>query len=401
MSAVVFTLTAANLGLYFTLLGYFPWFRDMLPGVLAAQLLGPAACALACLVWRKRPKLRFIFAPLPPLALLLASGPQQMLLLAPAILYPEMILFSARFSASYWEYNNHARSAGVVLLLLLLFSQTPNARLLPVIFGTGTLILGAFTLRQLRFGAETGPKQKLLELLSLCSLTAAAWLVARALTGMRQIFLWLTERVFYPIGLLIQRLAAWLSEFTSLARQDQTGSEGPPTPEPTLMMPEQAMEFQELPPADEAVSGAALFRPILVVLGIAACVIAVWLVVFLYRRLRDSRTDEIREDRENLQTEAEEGRGRVPGETERRSNRRKIRRVYEKYLKLLQRRAFVRQSQDSSQEILVKTRSISAEEPAAALRQLYIQARYRPDAVITGAQVREAKRLLRRIKEEN
>ena len=394
MSTVIFALVGANLGLYFTLLSYFPLFSDMLPCVLAAQLLGPGACALGCLCYRKRPALRFVLALLLPLALLLARSPQQMLLLAPAILYPEMILLGARFSVSYWAYSNHARCTGFILALLLLFSQTLINRLLPVLFGTGTLILGIFALRQLRFGAETGPRQKLLELMSICSLPAGAWLASGLLARSKPLVRWLTERIFYPVGLLIQRLAELASRLAFRAVERQTGEVAMPTPAPTLMMPEQGREFQELPPADGVLGDEMLILPIL-----AVAVFAVILIIFLYRCLRNSRSEEKLERLEEQVTEADEGAARIPGEREWRTNRRRIRRVYEKYLRLLESRAFIRQAQDSSQEILEKTRTISAEEAAETLRRLYIQARYQPGAVITGAQVREARRLLKKLQE--
>ena len=268
-------------------------------------------------------------------------------------------------------------------------------RPLPVAFGTGSLVLSFFLLRQLRFGALTGPKQKCLELLSLCSIPAGVGCLTFLLTKTKPVVRWLTEHLFYPIGLLLQKLVDYVisQKLPFIPAEDPNLPS--PTPGPDGDLVEAPGAIGSMSPSHEPIGDKVGLLLILI-----AAVFAVWLIVSCYRRLRDSYLYETAEEREDVRTEADSGIPRVPGVSERRSNRRKLRRIYEKYLKLLGQRHFHRQPQDSSQEIVEMTRRISAEEPAQALRELYIQARYQPDAAITGAQVRKARQLLRKLRED-
>ena len=133
---------------------------------------------------------------------------------------------------------------------------------------------------------------------------------------------------------------------------------------------------------------------------VIAGILVLLLIVWIFFRLRANRATVTPGALTDEKTEADDGIVRLPGWIERGSNRRRIRRIYERYLKLLRSRNFFRQPQDSSQDIIEKTRRISAEEPAQALRRLYILARYDPDAAITNAQVREARKYLQMLKEE-
>ena len=120
MSIVIFTLTAANLLLYFAFASLNPPFAPALPGALAAILAGSAACTLGCLVSRKNPRFRFLFIPLPLLPLLLAPDILSLLHLVPAVVYPIVILAAGRFSVFYWDYRNHVLWSSCLLLLMLL-----------------------------------------------------------------------------------------------------------------------------------------------------------------------------------------------------------------------------------------------------------------------------------------
>lgn len=395
MTLLLFTLVGANVCLCLAFAGVFDVFPLMLRAAWAALLLGPAAVALGSLAARKNPALRFLFVLLPLPALLLTKSTTQLLLLLPAVIYPAAVLISARFTVSYLDYRNHFLWSGGVLILLIFTSQLHRPTVLPALFGTLSLVLSVFTLRQLRTGTRTGWKQRGLELLSLSALPAGLWLAVTLISKWREAGGWLAERVFYPLAWVFQQIVAFFDNLMSSHR-------------------EEALELLEETGTTETVTyGTEVYQPgglpqeaqpkieeklpyLLIPLGIAlAILVTVWLVYRLYR----SRSEDVLTERRDVGTEADTGPSRVPGEAERRGNRRKIRRIYEKYLKLLQHRSFRRQPQDSSGDILEKTRGLYAEEPAQALRELYILARYHPDAPITDAQVREAKGLLRQLRE--
>ena len=396
MTFLLFTLVAANLCLCLAFAAVFDVFPLMVRAAWAALLLGSAAVALGSLAARKNPILRFLFVLLPPLALLLTKSTTQMLLLLPAVIYPAAVLISARFTVSYLDYRNHFLWSGGVLILLIFTSQLHRPTPLPALFGTMSLVLAVFTLRQLRFGAQTGWKQRSLELLSLSALPAGVWLVLSLLSRGKEAAGWLAERVFYPLAWLFQQIIAFFDNLLAPHREEaQELLEETGTTEPYTFVSE---PYQ--PGGLPETSGAHIDEKIpyvLIPIGIALLIL---LTVWLIRRLRENRSEDVLEERTDRTTERDYGEVSVPSEAERRGNRRKIRRIYEKYLKLLQHRRFRREPQDSSEDILEKTRGLFAEEPAQALRELYILARYHPDAPITDAQVREARRLLRRLREE-
>lgn len=396
MTMLLFTLTAANLCLYFAFASVFDAFPFMLPAVGAALVSGPVAVACGSLAAKKNPALRFLFVLLPPLALLLTKGTTQLLLLLPAVIYPAAMLISARFTVAYLDYRNHFLWSCGVLLVIILISQMHKSSALPPILGTGALILGVFNLRQLRFSALTGWKQKSLELISLCALPVGIWLLVTLISRAREAAAWLVERVFYPVAWVFQIIIAFINGLLEPHMQEaQELLEETGTTE-TYTVVTEAYQPGGLPTGPKVDIGEKL-PAVLIPIAVAAAIV---LVVWLARRLRATRSEEVLTERVENRAEADAESSRVPKEAERRSNRRKIRRIYEKYLKLLQHRRFYRQPQDSSEEILEKTRNLSAEEPAQALRELYILARYHPDAPITDVQVREARRLLRQLREE-
>ena len=395
MTLLLFALVAANLSLCLAFASAFDIFPQMLRAAWAALLLGPTAVALGSLAARKDPALRFLFVLLPPLALLLTKSTTQLLLLLPAVIYPTAALISARFTVSYLDYRNHFLWSSGVLILLILTSQLHKPTPLPALFGTMSLVLSVFTLRQLRFGAQTDWKQKSLELLSLSALPAGAWLLLSLISRWREAGGWLAERVFYPLAWLFQQIIAFFDNLlSSHSEEAQELLEETGTTEPYTFVSETyrpgGLPQEAQPKIEEKLPY------VLIPLGVALLIL---LTVWLVRRLRENRAEDVLDEQTDQHTERDFGEARAPSEAERRGNRRRIRRIYEKYLKLLQNRSFRRQPQDSSEDILEKTRGLYAEEPAQALRELYILARYHPDAPITDAQVREAKRLLRKLRE--
>ena len=395
MTLLLFTLIAANLCVYFAFASLSGEVLQMLPAVLAILALGPTACVCGSLAARKNPLLRFVFLLLPPLALLLTRNAVQALLLAPAVLYSVGVLIAGRFKVTYQTQREHFLWSGALLLLVLFIAEIIEPMLTPVLFTIADLILGAFTLRQLRFGSLIGWKQKGLELISVCVLPAGAGVLVLFLYKLLEKGGWLINRLIYPLVWLYEQFyEAFHRVYLFLEDNIETETE-------TTMATAETSAFvtaEERPPRVSNLPDIEL-KQTLIVLGIfLAAALAIYLTVLIIRRLHDTRTDESLGERIDLETEIDEGTAQIPSEAERRTNRRKIRRAYEKYLKLLQRRRFTRQPQDSSQDILEKTRKLSGEEPAKALRELYILARYHPDALITDAQVREANRLLRQLR---
>lgn len=397
MSFVVFTLTASGLCLYFAFAAGIKGYAAMYLAALAAVLLGSAACACGCGAARRDPRLRFLFAPLPLLALLLIHGWVQALILAPAVAYSEAILFSGRFKVSWLSFRNHIIWSGFAFLGFLLIQILVDGNVIPAtLCGTVSLVLGVFSLRQLRFGVKTGPKQRALELLGVSAVPAVVGLLLLLVRHVGEIINWLGKRVFYPMGQLVMGAAELLKSASSeeIASETETATE---TVESTAAATEATMS----PPKPVPPGGENVDKIVVAILLLAFTAVMICLIIWIIRRLRETRTEEEPEAWKQPETGDDGNNVRAKEKTERYSNRRRVRRSYAQYLELLQKRSFSRRPQDNSEDILEKTRELTSEEPAEALRALYIQARYDPESELTGAEVREARRLLKELREKD
>ena len=399
MTFAIFTLTASSLCLYFAFATGFDAFASMRAAALAAVVLGSLACACGSAAAKRDPRLRFLFVLLPPLSLLLTHSGIQALIIAPAVLYPTAILLSARFAVSHSNLRNHILASGLFLLFFLLIQYLIENDVVPaLIFGTVSLILGFFTLRQVRFGVKTAPKQKALELLSLSAVPAATALLLALIANVSTIINWLGKQVFYPVAkmvvgavelvfLLVPPPEGFFDETeTATETVSSTGETQAATMSPA----------KPVPPGGDHIDQVTLAILMLIFAAVLVC-LAIW----IYRRLRETRTEKELDAWTQPKTENDGNNVRVQEKPERYSNRRRVRRSYEQYLELLRQRRFNRRPQDNSEDILEKTRKLTPEEPAEALRRLYIRARYDPESELTGAEVREARRLLKELREKD
>ena len=399
MSFVVFTLTASGLCLYFAFAAGIKGYAAMYLAALAAVLLGSAACACGCGAARRDPRLRFLFAPLPLLALLLIHGWVQALILAPAVAYSEAILFSGRFKVSWLSFRNHIIWSGFAFLGFLLIQILVDGNVIPAtLCGTVSLVLGVFSLRQLRFGVKTGPKQRALELLSVSAVPTVLGLFLLLARYVGEILNWLGVRVFYPLGQMVMGTVE-LVRFLfpppeGYEAETETATEAVAS---TAGATEATMSpAKPVPPGGENVD-----KIVVAILLLAFTAVMICLIIWIIRRLRETRTEEEPEAWKQPETGDDGNNVRAREKTERFSNRRRVRRSYEQYLELLRKRRFNRRPQDNSEDILEKTRALASEEPAEALRTLYIRARYDPESELTGAEVREARRLLKELREKD
>ena len=393
MSLVIAALTMANLCLYFAVLCLTPYWPLNLWLTLGIILTLSASCGLACLA-RKKTALRLACCVLPLLALLFARTTVQLLWIAPAVVYAELMILSSHFSVSYWSYRLHYLWSSCVMLALLvvgLVAETPMSRSFPL--ALSALILGCFTLRQLRFGAETPLTQKALELASLAVVPAAVGLIAGLVGYGRIAMRWLLEWVFYPIFWLVQK---GVEALIALFGQVQAPPEPlePVTEEP-FVMPEEIIipEEHEVLPTQPIVRRDLRWL-VRLALILAAATLVTYLIWRFYRYLKDHAGEESKEE-PRITSQAEQP---LPRSGEALSNRRRLRRIYGRYLRLLQKRGFVRRGHDTSQEILERSQDLAPEASAEALRALYIQARYSAGPV-SSQQVQEARRLLRQLRE--
>ena len=388
MSLVIGTLVAANLSLYFAVLGMTRYWRVSPWVTLAVVFLCSAACALSSLL-QKRRFARFLPALVPFACLLLVHRQAEYGCLIPALAYTQFILLTGRFQVSYWSYRLHYLwSSCVAILLLIIGLVARSSMVLAIPMTLLALVLGCFTLRQLRYGTGTTLSQKALELGALLAVPGAAALLAFFVRYGRLAAALLLERVFFPLFWLLQKL---LEGFIALFGK----IEPPPEPlmpadEEPFVMPEEVLVPQESEaiPMGSAPPDLNWLGRLLLILILTA--LTLLLVYGIYRYLRRRRP--AGEDAEDLAFMPEEGIGATAVELP--SNRRRVRRIYAKYLKLLQNRGYIRRSRDTSKDVLDATPDLA--EPAAAeeLRRVYLRARYSSGS-ISARDVQEARRCLR------
>ena len=119
------------------------------------------------------------------------------------------------------------------------------------------------------------------------------------------------------------------------------------------------------------------------------------LLILLTRALGSRRTEPDRtETVSQLQPKAKEK------QPSRYSNRSKLRKVYRDFLKAEKRKGHKLFSYHTSQDILDDLKPGGDSEAAAKLRQIYLSARYDPEAAVTPEQVQAAKTALRQYKSD-
>ncbi len=388
MSLVIGALVAANLSLYFAVISMTRFWRVSPWMTFLCMLLCCSACAFSCLL-QKRRLLRFLPALLPFACLLLVRHTAEYACLVPALAYTQFVLLTGRFHISYWSYRLHYLWSSCVAILLLIIGLVARSSMrLAFPLMLLALLLGCFTLRQLRYGTQTTISQKALELGALLAVPGAAALLASLVGYGRTAAGWLLERVFYPLFWLLQKaLEGFIAIFGKL--------EPPPEPlmpatEEPFVMPEEVLVPQEteLVPNDPVPPDLSWLGRLLLILAVTA--LAAFLVWRICRYLRRRRPA----DREADDLLFTPEKGVAAPAMELPSNRRRVRRTYAKYLKLLQNRGYIRRSRDTSLDVLDATPDLA--EPAAAeeLRWVYLRARYSSKS-ISAQDVQEARRCLR------
>ena len=154
---------------------------------------------------------------------------------------------------------------------------------------------------------------------------------------------------------------------------------------------------EEMPPLIEMLQENPLVAPVdsvpwwLVILIVGILSFALWKMLSVYTRT--SPVTVKAGVRGTTQIEA------MAKPKDRRSPREKVRRCYRDFLKWMEHKGFEREAYHTSEDILAAASQMVSPQAAAALRQVYIAARYNEEAVITEEQVREARKALKELKE--
>lgn len=399
MSIWMFLKVFSDLCVIFALLGAFPQVivyhsSLMLPAILCAFGAGVAAG----LQNSGRDHLRWLGAVFPALALYLARTTGEFAIVLPAAAYTTLVILRGQLQLEYYSFRhsfrNSLRIVGIWYVLLCIFAfleETPvqNAALIReeavLRFGLIHCCAGILLQRQLRLGGDTVAKGSYLQLAGMIVGTGSV--VAAFLTAMPVLRKGLAA-VFQAALFAAMSLAAAVYE--SFVEVDYVGmnkalEEARADSEVMSVAPNWAEIIPQQPQVAEKEPS---YWWLILVAAAAVAAAILMLRSFGKKRVRISTEETV----QRIDTPER------PQKDARRTNRGKVRHCYREYLRYEQKRGLRLQRYDTSGDVLEKSAAASDKTAAAALRQIYLQARYDETGEITRDQAETAKALLKKIR---
>lgn len=392
MTLIPGTRIAADFAMFYTLVLLLP---VRVGGVLMAGLLLLSALALSLAeAAGERTFLRCLCALLPPVYLLIPASKLEYGLLAPAALYAIALILTGQVWSDTWTRERHVKFSLPFELLFLVIGcsvwRDRNWELLT--WGTVYFIFGIYYMHQLRLGAGVSLSGRLRDLAWVSVLPVSSALVVGAIFGGWKPIGKAVIFLVTGVGMVMQPMVEAVSHLYFRLESSPYQRDIPP-----IVVSE--TEFVEtLPPETNPEILGEITIPPQLFWGMAAIAVLVILGLLLLYLFRLSRRPTLSQG-ESRWTEAVEG--FTPAAEEPRkvsSNRRKIRKTYSNYLRLLQSRGLFRRTADTSQDILTASAPYASPAPGKKLRDIYIRARYHTDIPVSEEDVQEAAKILREIK---
>ena len=393
--------------IFFGLLGCCPSLLPYSYPLLIPALICGTSAALSSLLRDKDRKLPgYLCACLPLLSLLMADGWREMLILIPAILYTAAIILRGEMYLEYFSYRKFFQRSLILLgalwaiISICIYIEDPKGIHEKVIFTEVILqytlihfLCGIVLQRQLRLGAQNraqGEAGQLLGLLGSSSVVVAGFLLTEPLVrqGSLDILRKIVSILLIPFAMLLDffiYLAGHIKqmveskEYQEALENSEYDFSGRPTDYQEYMQEllEKAPEQQHSP-----------WIMVFAALGVLLFLILMYLA---FTRLRNHKgapmiLSEVRD--------TEKKRKKVS----RLSNRGKVRQAYREFLRHERQRGFVLKSHYTTADILQKVSTPANETPAAALREVYLCARYDEEREVTREQAEAARDALRNIR---
>lgn len=252
-------------------------------------------------------------------------------------------------------------------------------------------VSGVFFLRQIRLGLRVGLRSRVSDLGAVILLPAAAVVLCLLAVGIFDGFSAVFQYIKVPFALLIGGVVGLLGAVTP-----ENGFQDPDAataPVETILSEEPIMTEPTVDPGYQF--SASLDIIWYIAIGVLALFVLVKLGSILIRYVKDQERSGVREPSEGpvamevLQPDS--GHKQT-------SNRRRIRKTYEKYLRLLQSAGYRRRPDDASSDVCEVGSILSPTDDNPALRQIYLEARYNLDREVPSEDVSKAKNHLRGIK---
>lgn len=373
-----------------------PWF-SLIPGnYLPAMVCCAAGVFLAALL-QKRAALRFAGAVPCLCALVFCPSRVNTVVVIPMIAYCLWIIAGEAFTISYDEYRDFFKTGTVFHTACFIFAGVNMdwSKMLP--YAVLYFVIAVFLLRNLRLGAAGSGRNMALNFLAFAGAVAlgvvlclAAYTVLRLLLypaaalyfGVIDGFLEIFREAVYFFGEILTYIITYLAMLLYRRRNGEIDVEGGGEGEPPVE-PKPEVEPNE---TVNAIAGAIL------ILIVAAA------VIFLARKAAKMMKKRIAAGRrvttERIGAMVDRRGAKVTG------NRAKVRAVYRKFMGLVVERGEEIRPDHTSEDVLHLASLVADGKDCAALREVYLSARYDTTREVTVEQVKEAKSLYRKLQDK-
>ena len=389
--------------------------------LLAAMLLCALAASIASFLHTKnKVALSHLCCLLPFLSLFAAGNVFQFLIMLVPIIYTDLVILRGMLYLEYYAYRRYVIATLILLLCVYIFVSI----LAPIFnsaysrevmdpyaflgFGSIHVLSGFFLLRRLRIGSNRIIRRSFRPLTVIAASTVVLSAVCWAMDAYFRKFLDAVEAVIefvYKGSKLLVFNLMWdtpkakprkelPSQHPSTGSTAQVPSKVPTAPD--TVPPDTANTIPEHPEPQENFGGIDLDLPDLdlgtiLLLILALVILAVLVMMVLSFRARSREVIE-RETIAPLK-----GSGRKSKNAPPLSNRARVRQLYRSFLRQEIRRGMTLRRSDTTEDILRKLPQDADLESAAALRKIYIQARYDESHPVSHEQVEEARDALRHL----
>ena len=392
--------------------------------LLAAMLLCALAASIASVLHGKcRIALSRLCCLLPLLSLFAAGDVFQLLIMLVPIIFTGIVILRGMLYLEYYAYRQYVIATSILLLCVYIFAYT----VAPLInfmysgeivdtytflgFGSIHVLSGFFLLRRLRIGSDRVIRRSFRPFTVIAASAVVLSAVCWAMDAYFSKLLHALEAVAELIHKASKRLVFDLMWDTPKGKPTKDRplrfhSIGPTAPDPSespsisgTVPPDTANTIPEHLEPQGIFSGIDLNLPepdvgtillvILVLVGLAVLV----LMVLSFR----ARSQEVIE-RETIAPL--KGSGRKGKKAPLLSNRAHVQQLYRTFLRQEIRRGMTLRPSDTSEDVLRKLHQDADFESAAALRNIYIQARYEQSHPVSHEQVEKAREALKRLQDD-
>ena len=350
--------------------------------------------------------LRILCGFLPLSSLMLANGAGQTVILAIPAIYTATVIFRGKLELEYYSYREFfIRSLTLLVIAYLavnvwLFLSVASGDGAPELdaevilrYGFVHMLCGIVLQRQLRLGVDSDSnsnRRQLTSLLGVAGTIIIGFLVAEPF--LRQQLLAVIKVMLFLFGVpvmvivnLASKVIEWLSQIWKV---DTQGSGGPTGTAPSFTVPTRPMPGMTGVPNEDR-PAAEPTDPILI-WGLLVAIFLLIAAILLYRSFQKRRTlGEVGKIRLSTVEPPKKKK------TSKLSNRHKVRQLYREFLRTENGWGLKLKKNDTSADVLRRIHPETDKESAAALRQVYLAARYDDRQSISREQVSEAKQALK------